>query len=103
MRFVLQIATGIVVGFVLVLALVVIAILLAIVGAVGVWLLSVAELAGFAVVAVAVLLFALAALTVSLFAAVPVQTFLHYYALLVLGDTNDAFDLIPEKRATVRE
>lgn len=33
---------------------------------------------------------------------VPVQSYLGYYALLVLGDTNREFDLIPEFRADVR-
>jgi hypothetical protein len=32
-----------------------------------------------------------------------VLTYLRYYALLVLGDTNDTFDLIPERRAAVRD
>ena len=34
---------------------------------------------------------------------VPLQTFLRYYTLLVLGDTDDDLDLIPEQRAAVRE
>ncbi len=33
---------------------------------------------------------------------VPVQTYLRYFSLLVLGDTNAEFDLIPELRETVR-
>ncbi|MFC6767195.1 DUF7544 domain-containing protein [Natrinema soli] len=33
---------------------------------------------------------------------VPVVTYLRYYALLVLGDTDSALDLIPEQRAAVR-
>lgn len=45
-------------------------------------------------VAVMVLLWALAQ--------VPVLTYLRYYALLVLGDINDAFDIIPEQREAVR-
>lgn len=47
---------------------------------------------------VAALLFFVAALLVR----VPFQTFLRYYALLVLGDTNDDFDVIPTTRAAVR-
>jgi hypothetical protein len=35
--------------------------------------------------------------------AVPFQTFLRYYALFVLGDTNEAFDAIPDVRTRVRE
>ncbi len=33
---------------------------------------------------------------------VPFQTYLQYYALLVLGDTNRRFDLIPDRRANLR-
>lgn len=102
MRFVLQIAAGILVGILTLLAVVVVAIPLGIVAAVGVGLLSVMELLGVAVIAFAAGLFLLSVLVIALFAAVPVQTFLHYYALLVLGDTNDAFDLIPGQREAVR-
>ncbi|QLK25689.1 hypothetical protein HYG81_16640 [Natrinema zhouii] len=34
---------------------------------------------------------------------VPVVTYLRYYALLVLGDTDPELDLIPEQRAAVRD
>lgn len=33
---------------------------------------------------------------------VPVESYFRYYALLVLGDTDDRFDLIPDQRAAVR-
>lgn len=33
---------------------------------------------------------------------VPLQTYLRYHALLVLGDTNGSLDLIPELRRTIR-
>ena len=33
---------------------------------------------------------------------VPVYSYLRYYALLILGDTNGELDLIPEQRAAVR-
>jgi len=33
---------------------------------------------------------------------VPFQTFLRYYALLVLGDTNPEFDVVPDARRAVR-
>lgn len=32
----------------------------------------------------------------------PITTYFQYYALLVLGDTNEELDLIPEQRAAVR-
>jgi hypothetical protein len=103
MRFVLQIAAGILVGILTLLAAVLIAIPLGIVAAVGVGLLSVVEVAGIAVIAFAGGLFLLAVLVAALLATVPVQAFLHYYALLVLGDTNGAFDLVPDQRAAVRD
>ena len=49
-----------------------------------------------------ILLFIVTFLVISLFASVPVQTFLRYYALLVLGHTNVYFDLIPERRSLVQ-
>ena len=103
MRFVLQIAVGILVGIVTLLAVIVIAIPFGVFGAIGFALVSVVEPVGWAVIAIAALLFVLAVLTLSLFVTVPVQTFLRYYALLVLGDTNESFDLIAERRAAIRE
>ncbi|ELY37283.1 DUF7544 domain-containing protein [Natronorubrum tibetense] len=44
-------------------------------------------------------------LTILLFVALvwtPITTYFQYYALLLLGDTNDDLDLIPEQRAAVR-
>jgi hypothetical protein len=56
-----------------------------------------------AVLAVLGLLFLVVALAIAALVAVPFQTFLRYYALFVLGDTNDEFDAIPDVRARVRE
>jgi len=103
LRFVLQIAAGIVLSIAVVLALIVLAIPLGIVAGIGVALLSVADAVGIAIIAFAAGLFVLASITVSLFAVVPVQTYLHYYALLVLGDTNETFDLIKDRRTAIRE
>jgi hypothetical protein len=36
------------------------------------------------------------------FVQVPVQVYLRYWALLVLGDVDSALDLIPEQREAVR-
>lgn len=52
--------------------------------------------------AVVVALFVVTAIVVTAVLQVPVQTYLRYYALFVLGDTEEAFDLVPEMRATVR-
>ncbi|SFR89106.1 hypothetical protein SAMN05216559_0578 [Halomicrobium zhouii] len=70
--------------------------------AVGIGLLSVLEPVGIAWLVVTGLLFALAALVVALLVTVPVQTYLRYYALLVLGDVDADLDIIPEQRAAVR-
>ncbi|WP_049923083.1 DUF7544 domain-containing protein [Halopiger djelfimassiliensis] len=44
-------------------------------------------------------------LTILLFVALvqmPIRTYFQYYALLLLGDTNEELDLIPDQRAAVR-
>ena len=47
--------------------------------------------------------FALVMLAVVGFVQVPVQTYLRYWALLVLGDVEPDLDLIPEQRQAIRE
>jgi len=102
MGVVLQLAGGVAASIATAIGAVVVAIPLGIVGAVGAGLLAVSQIAGVAVIAVAAVLFVLAVLLIVLFVAVPVQSFLRYYALLVLGDTNETFDLIPERRDAIR-
>jgi hypothetical protein len=102
MGFVLQLVGGILAGIASLIGAIVIAIPLVLVGLIGVGLLMVVELAGWVVIGLAVVLFVLALIVLSLFVSVPVQTYLRYYALFVLGDTNEAFDLIPERRQAVR-
>lgn len=48
-------------------------------------------------------LFVLGLVIVALVLQVPIQTYLRYYALLILGDTNGQLDPIPEIRDAVRE
>jgi len=103
LRIVLAIAVSVVVGIATAIAALVVAIPFVVVGLVGAALLGVAELAGWGVILLAVVLFALTMLVVSLLVAVPVQAYLRYYALLVLGDTEPAFDLFPERRRAIRE
>lgn len=103
MAFVLQLAGGILIGIATLVGAIVVAIPLVIVGLLGVGVLTVSQLAGLAVIALAVVLFVLAVIVLGLFVSVPVQTFLRYYALLVLGDTNESFDLIPDRRQAIRE
>jgi hypothetical protein len=61
------------------------------------------EIVGGAVLVVVGILFGLAVLVVAALVQVPIQTYLRYYALLVLGDIEPEFDLVPEQRAAVRE
>jgi hypothetical protein len=71
--------------------------------AVGTGLLAVAGPVGVAVLVVTAVLFSLALVAAVALAGVPVQTYLRYYALLVLGDIEPDFDLVPDQRAAVRE
>jgi hypothetical protein len=102
LRFVLGIVAGILTGIGTVLGAIAIGIPLGIVAAVGVGLLGVAEIIGWAVIALVAALFVLGLLVIGLLVAVPVKTYFRYYALFVLGDTNDRFDLIADRRRTVR-
>ncbi|WP_256296131.1 DUF7544 domain-containing protein [Haloarchaeobius salinus] len=69
----------------------------------GVGLFVVFEPAGIAVVVVTAVLFGLAVLAAAALVQVPVQTYLRYYALLVLGDIEPGLDVVPDQRAAVRE
>jgi hypothetical protein len=100
---VLQLAAGIAASVAVGFAAVVAGIPLGIVGLVGIGLLGVAEIVGGIVVAIAAVLFGLVVLALVLLVGVPVQAYLRYHALFVLGDTDAAFDVIPERRRAVRE
>ncbi|WP_318571025.1 DUF7544 domain-containing protein [Salinigranum marinum] len=103
MGFVLQLVGGILAGIATLVGAVVIAIPLGLVALAGAALLTVVEAAGWAVILVAAVVFGFALIALVLVVSVPVQTFLRYYALFVLGDTNETFDLIPDRRRAVRE
>jgi len=66
-------------------------------------LVFVSEPVGIGALVVVGVLFGLAVLAVAALVQVPVQAYLRYYALLVLGDVEPEFDLIPDQRAAVRE
>jgi hypothetical protein len=62
---------------------------------------SLSSTVGLAVLAVLVVGFGLATLAVWAVAQVPVVTYLRYYALLVLGDVEASFDLVPDRREAI--
>ncbi len=64
------------------------------------WIIS--ETLGFIVLAVVALLFVILYLVLATLFQVPVLSYLRYYALLQLGDTDADLDLIPDQRAAVR-
>ena len=102
----LSVAVGVVVALVTGLAVVALAIPPgALVGFVGLVSGGFADLSilGIALVAVGALFFLLSVLLVTALVRVPVLTYFRYYALFVLGDTEESLDLIPERRRRVRE
>ncbi len=101
--FVLAIAAGIVVSLVVALLAFVLLLPFGLLAAVGVFILTVAEPVGIGLLVLTVVLFALSVLAVAAVAQVPVVAYLRYYALLILGDIEAEFDLIPDLRTTVRE
>lgn len=73
----------------------------------GLALLALGGVAGLSTAGIVVLgllgvVFGLVMLVALLLIQVPVQTYFRFYALFVLGDTNDTFDLIPDRRTAVR-
>jgi len=99
---ILNILAGILVAIVVGVAGLVLLIPFGILGALGFFLLTVAEPFGIGLLVVVGLLFGLSVLLVIALAQVPVVAYLRYYALLVLGDIESDLDLIPERRAAVR-
>lgn len=100
--FVLSLVAGVAVAIVTAILVVVLLIPFGVLFAVGIGLLSVFEPIGIAWLVVTGILFALAVIVVAALVQVPVQTYLRYYALLVLGDVEEAFDVIPEQRVITR-
>ncbi|WP_135364740.1 DUF7544 domain-containing protein [Halosimplex halophilum] len=101
LAFVLGIVGSAAVGVVVAFAAVVLLLPAALLGALAFALFLLSEPLGVAAFVVVGLLFALAVVAVAAVVQVPVVVYLRYYALLVLGDANGAFDLIPEQRAAV--
>ena len=103
LSFIVQIAVGVLTTVAVLFGVVVAGVLFGVVVVAGVALLSVAEVVGGALIAVAVSLFVVSVFAVALFVAVPLQTYTRYYALFVLGDSEAEFDLIAERRRRIRE
>lgn len=100
--FVLNIAGGILAGLGTLLVAIVLAIPLGILGLIGIVLLDFAGIAGGILIGIAVIAFIILVLAAALLIAVPIQVYLRYYALLVLGDTNEEFDIIQDIRTQIR-
>lgn len=98
----LSIVAGIAAGFATGLGFVVLLIPFGILALVGVALLGTAGAAGVAFLVVVGALFLLAVIALFAFVQVPIVTFMRYYSLFLLGDTEETLDLVPERRAAVR-
>lgn len=70
---------------------------------VGALLLVVWAPAGWAVIAFVALLFVLTVIVLAAVVQVPIQVYLRYYALLVLGDIEEDFDIITDQRDRIRD
>jgi hypothetical protein len=103
MGFVLTIAVGIIASFAVGVSAVVLAIPFLVVGAI-VFVAGGASVSLPVIVVLALLglVYVLAILTVIALVQVPLQTFMRCYTLLILGDTNDTFDAIPDLRGEIR-
>jgi hypothetical protein len=103
LRFILQLIIGTATGAVLILAGIIFAIPAILILAAGILLSETAGIISLILIIVALLVFVLGILASAVLTAIPIQTFLRYYALLLLGDTNDRFDLIADRRVSLRK
>lgn len=101
--FLLSVGAGIATSLVAGIAALVLAIPLLIVGVAVALVGSLASAAVLAVLAVLGLVFLAVVVVVWGLVQVPVVTYLRSYALLVLGDIEASFDVIPDRRAAVRD
>ena len=106
LELVLSVAVGVAVALVTGLALVVLAIPFGALGALTVVAdggLADLSLVALALLGVGALVFGLLVFLVTALVQVPVLTYFRYYALFILGDTDESLDLVPERRRRVRE
>lgn len=96
--FLLTIATGLLASIVIGLGALVFLIPLGILAAITYFAISFSSTVGIAILGGLAILFVLSLVLLSALVQVPVVTYLRYYALLVLGDIESDFDLIPDRR-----
>lgn len=96
-RIILEIAMGVVFAIVIGLTMVGVAIVVGLPLGFLLWLTL--GMVGLAILAVVLVLVAICVFALLI---VPFHTYLRYYTLLVLGDTDETYDLVPEMRAASR-
>lgn len=96
------VVAGIAVGIGTGVGAVVLAVPFGLLGALALALAGPVPAVGFALLSVVVVAYALSLLSVVALLEVPVVTYLRYYVLFVLGDTDADLDLVAERRAAVR-
>ncbi len=101
-NFFLGMVGGVLVGITTALGALVLLLPFGVLFAVGIGLLILFPPVGIGVLVIVGILYVLSIISVAALIQVPVTTYLRYYALLVLGDVEPEFDLIPDQRAAVR-
>lgn len=98
----LAVARGIVVGTAGTIGAVLLLVPFGAVGLVGIGLLDVSAVLGWALLAVVVLAYGLSLVVLLGFVKAPVLAYLRYFGILVLGDLEADLDLVPDLRAEIR-
>jgi hypothetical protein len=101
--FLLTLAAGFLASIVVGIIVLVLLIPFAIVAGVTHVVVSLSSTVGFAVLVGLAVLFLAVLIVLWALVQVPIVTYLRYYALLVLGDIEESFDIIPEQRAAIEE
>ncbi|WP_418286262.1 DUF7544 domain-containing protein [Halorubrum sp. DTA46] len=101
--FLLTVAAGIIASIAVGIVAIVLLIPVLVVAAITHATVSLSSTAGIVVLIALALLFGLATLVVWTLAQVPVVTYLRYYALLVLGDIEESFDVLVDRRPSTEE
>ena len=102
LAFILTFAVGLLASLLVGLVAMVLLIPLAIVAGIVFFTISFSSAIGIAIIAVGGMLFVLSMVVIWALVQVPVVAYLRYYALLVLGDIEGDFDIIPDQRQRIR-